>query len=167
MTQCECPVSGHCQRHKIEKNKHWHHLCQTHEGYFRLWEKGTGPGQYSPPKPTRLTPVINGAAAWKALHTYPVENAETWDETQAKKWYRQWLKQVPSYGCSCKSNWKQYTKEYPPPLLAAKSFFEWTVVAHNYVSTTHAEPRKEAITLRQAAEMYSAPWHEETIPDLQ
>ena len=50
MTKCECPRAGYCPRHKINKNPHWHSLCQTHVAYFDRWEDGTGPGQRTPQK---------------------------------------------------------------------------------------------------------------------
>ena len=45
MTGCTCKNPGFCERHQVEKGKHWHHLCQTSEKYFKLWEEGNGPGQ--------------------------------------------------------------------------------------------------------------------------
>lgn len=48
MTNCECENSGLCLRHGIVKGRAWHKLCKTKEHYFRLWEKGTGPGQRKP-----------------------------------------------------------------------------------------------------------------------
>lgn len=54
MTQCECPLSGFCQRHQVTKPVGWHHLCQTRESYFAAWEAGRGPGQEGrKPKPTK------------------------------------------------------------------------------------------------------------------
>jgi len=44
-TKCECPLAGFCNRHGIEKTKHWHKLCQNHVGYFNMWEECRGPGQ--------------------------------------------------------------------------------------------------------------------------
>ncbi len=29
----------------MQKNPHWHHLCQTREDYRELWDLGNGPGQ--------------------------------------------------------------------------------------------------------------------------
>lgn len=61
-TECECPLAGFCSRHGIKKNKHWHKLCQSHEGYFQMWEECKGPGQHftdcsntEPPKPKTET----------------------------------------------------------------------------------------------------------------
>lgn len=45
VTPCECPLAGYCNRHKIKKNTHFHHLCQTRQDYFDMYEKCIGPGQ--------------------------------------------------------------------------------------------------------------------------
>lgn len=48
MTACACQPAEfpfRCDRHDCEKVEHWHHLCQTREDYFQLWEQGRGPGQ--------------------------------------------------------------------------------------------------------------------------
>lgn len=42
-TSCECPAAGFCQRHKCQKNAHFHSLCQNRPDYFDLWENGRGP----------------------------------------------------------------------------------------------------------------------------
>ena len=47
-TACECSQSGWCQRHNCHKPKHFFHLCQNRSDYFKMWEKGTGPGQLKP-----------------------------------------------------------------------------------------------------------------------
>lgn len=46
-TGCVCPLSGSvsCQRHGIRKNAHFHHLCQTRQDYFNMYERCVGPGQ--------------------------------------------------------------------------------------------------------------------------
>jgi hypothetical protein len=44
-TGCQCPLSGYCDRHKMTKNPHYHHLCQTNQKYFEMWEECRGPGQ--------------------------------------------------------------------------------------------------------------------------
>lgn len=45
MSECTCPLAGYCERHGLEKNEHWHHLCQTKESYRAAWDAGYGPGQ--------------------------------------------------------------------------------------------------------------------------
>lgn len=48
MTRCQCGGPGWCERHGVQKTPHYHHLCQTREDYFQLWEQGRGPGQIRP-----------------------------------------------------------------------------------------------------------------------
>lgn len=43
--KCECPISGFCERHQVNKTDHLHDLCQNRPGYFELWESGKGPLQ--------------------------------------------------------------------------------------------------------------------------
>lgn len=50
-TPCECPLAGYCNRHEMNKSLHYHKLCQNHNGYFDMWEKGRGPGQSKKPTP--------------------------------------------------------------------------------------------------------------------
>jgi hypothetical protein len=47
--QCECPLAGFCERHKVEKSARLHELCgdTTRPGYWSAWESGYGPGQRS------------------------------------------------------------------------------------------------------------------------
>lgn len=45
---CSCPEPGWCERHGIHKHAHWHHLCQTRDGYRAAWDAGVGPGQNLP-----------------------------------------------------------------------------------------------------------------------
>lgn len=108
----------------------------------------------------KVAPLTKATAqqAWLALHTYPVEHADDWEEKAARKFYQDWLTTVPSYGCSCKSNWLRYTRDNQPVFKSARGFFDWSVVAHNHVSTHHAEPRKPAITMAEAAAIHGAPW---------
>lgn len=42
-TPCDCAAAGFCQRHKCNKNGHFHTLCKTRPDYFELWEQGRGP----------------------------------------------------------------------------------------------------------------------------
>lgn len=44
-TGCVCPLAGFCAKHGIRKNPHFHHLCQTRQDYFNMYEKCIGPGQ--------------------------------------------------------------------------------------------------------------------------
>lgn len=44
-TPCECPLAGFCERHGVHKSAHLHKLCQSHIGYFVMWEDCQGPNQ--------------------------------------------------------------------------------------------------------------------------
>lgn len=44
-TGCSCANPGFCERHNMNKNPHFFHLCQTNERYFKLWDQCRGPGQ--------------------------------------------------------------------------------------------------------------------------
>jgi len=46
-TGCECPLSGYCNKHGINKSAHLHKLCQNNDRYFKMWEECKGPGQYN------------------------------------------------------------------------------------------------------------------------
>lgn len=61
MNDCQCTGPGWCERHGVRKSKHWVHLCQTNNGYWRAWEEGRGPGQLkSSGKSTSSTSVSVG-----------------------------------------------------------------------------------------------------------
>lgn len=48
MTGCNCPLSGYCERHKVDKTPHLFKLCRTNDRYFDAWEEGRGIGQRMP-----------------------------------------------------------------------------------------------------------------------
>lgn len=48
MTGCDCPLSGYCDRHKVDKTPHLFRLCQTNQRYYDAWEQGRGIGQRMP-----------------------------------------------------------------------------------------------------------------------
>ena len=60
MHECECLQPGYCERHRCHKSPHWQKLCQTNEAYFRLWERGRGPGQ-THEVPLEIAPLRTGA----------------------------------------------------------------------------------------------------------
>lgn len=45
MTGCDCPMSGWCERHRVNKTPHLLHLCRTNDRYHQAWEEGRGIGQ--------------------------------------------------------------------------------------------------------------------------
>lgn len=98
------------------------------------------------------------AAEWAELHNYPVKNSDSWDGRVARRWLVDFGRRVGGYGCPCKNNWTRYVYTTKPPFASANDFFEWGVVAHNYVSTHHVSPRKPEMTMADAYKMYDAPW---------
>lgn len=99
MTGCTCKGPGYCERHKVKKNEHWFHLCQTRDDYFQVWEAGKGPGQRPPPliqrpprKPTRCTHCGQPKPWWqtmwdfgKAMASFVVSGAECVTRDQYKE----------------------------------------------------------------------------------
>jgi hypothetical protein len=158
MSECTCPLAGWCERHSVAKGNHWHSLCQRREDYRKAWDAGSGPGQNKLLPQRRPSSNPGTSEMWKSLHSYAVENAYSWSSSEGGKWLRVFSSKVPSYGCSCKSNWKAYMTANKPPLGSAKEFFEWGVIAHNYVSTHHASPRKPEMAMADAYKLYDAPW---------
>lgn len=43
VTPCQCPLSGFCERHKVNKSPLLHSKCQTDERFWHAWEQGRGP----------------------------------------------------------------------------------------------------------------------------
>jgi len=145
MTGCVCPAAGYCERHKTEKNEHWHMLCQTREDYFAVWEAGRGPGQRrSPGKNKRAIKAKRDSestealhALWRELHSYSVT---PWDADVALAWYKAWEKRIPSFGCSCKQHWAKIARKLPPDFSSAEAFSQWAIDAHNQVNKMLGKP---------------------------
>ena len=142
MTKCECPLAGICERHNVDKNEHWHKLCQTRENYFNAWEEGRGPGQ-AQKRPVKTEPShrqmtvekdAQGRAAWIALHSYSQDGE--WSPSKASEFYNnEWLATIPKEsGCPCRNNWKKIEKEFPPVFTTEREFIQWGFDAHNKVN---------------------------------
>ena len=82
--------------------------------------------------PPQATPLAAGPKAWLALHSYKQEGE--WNPAKAQSFYLQWLKTIPSYGCSCASEWASITKANPPVFSSDEAFFEWGWARHNDVN---------------------------------
>ena len=92
---------------------------------------------------------------WDELHRYALANSQNWDVDRTKDWFKDWSARVPRYGCnSCGSRWRSYIRENPPDFSSPVAFFEWTVAAHNHVSTKHAVPRKPPMSIFDAKVQY-------------
>lgn len=68
---CICSVSGFCEKHKVNKGKHWLKLCQTEDEYYQAWENGIGPGQ-SKDHPSSHRRV--GSELKKLISWFPIPN---------------------------------------------------------------------------------------------
>ena len=150
-TSCTCDNPGQCDRHNLKKPVGWWTLCRTNARFVQAWDEGTGPGQRKErnQEPMVLKARDNTAEVWRLLHSYAVDHQSDWDPKAAKRWYcREWLKKVPNYGCSCKRNWIELTKRFPPDFTSPQSFFDWSWARHNDVSTHHS--KKPTITLDDA-----------------
>jgi len=61
---CTCTNAGWCERHKINKPPHLHHLCQTRDDYRAMWDRGaTGASQ---PKPQQEPSWVRLVSYFKA-----------------------------------------------------------------------------------------------------
>jgi len=58
MTNCECPLAGYCERHKMNKPGRLHFLCQTSQLYFDRWERLANDPQVSEERELRRQRVV-------------------------------------------------------------------------------------------------------------
>jgi len=129
----------------LNRSPVWQRLYDTDPRYRAAWDAGTGPGQTGPQPDIYEGPKYNH---WAPLHWYAVDHAADWDGAKAKRFYRNWKKNIPNTaGCSCRAHWKKLG--LTPDYFSAKAFFEWSVFAHNTVSE-RAEVSKPTVTFEQA-----------------
>lgn len=137
---CSCPLAGYCERHRVEKGKHWHYLCQTRSDYRDKWDVGKGPGQNNPElqvaiQVARQTRVERGRKLWAELHT---------KQDATPEWFALWMQRVPSFGCGCRNAFAAIIAVNPPQY---DDWFAWTVEAHNAVNDKLNKPQ---ITIEEA-----------------
>lgn len=97
--------------------------------------------------PTRGPSLIikkEGAGLWAELH----KRALAHNGEQDWVWLNQWTERIPSYGCACKSNWKNLMKQYPPQW---NDYFFWSVTMHSKVSESIG---KMSLTVQQARQIW-------------
>lgn len=148
---CDCPMSGWCSRHGVEKTTVLHKLCQTRENYRRAWDEGRGPGQdkaaadgrIQAAKP-RVLPTDDekrkaANAWWHEFHSYPPTQRESWIPARAMTWLAKIERSIPQYGCKCVDQWRTAKLSMQPDFSSARSFAEWGFNMHNYVSLNHAK----------------------------
>lgn len=75
-----------------------------------------------------------GRYAWGLLHSCT---------TPTEEWYQWWLRQVPSYDCSCRENWRKLTLQdgNDPPFGDLEAFRAWAVRMHNAVNRELGKPQ--------------------------
>jgi hypothetical protein len=86
---------------------------------------------------------------WKALHSY---NPKPWDREKAKEFYKEWLKDLPEFGCqSCASHWETITKDNPIKFGSRHNYFLSTWKCHNMVNQKLFKP---LLPLDEATKLY-------------
>lgn len=136
----------------LERSPVWMRLYQTNAKYRALWDAGVGPGQHGKVAEQQAFQKYNH---WLPLHMFAVDNADNWDAAKAKKFYKNWEKDIPNNGgCGCQEKWKKLG--LAPNYSSAKAFFEWTWQAHNAVSEQMIAEGKKAklISLEQCQAIY-------------
>lgn len=63
---CSCELAGFCERHRRNKSKHQHKLCQKREDYRAYWDANANALPYLPSLVTQVANVSKGAAKWIA-----------------------------------------------------------------------------------------------------
>jgi hypothetical protein len=88
--------------------------------------------------------------AWEKLHTYNGDDPETFLRTVFEPL-------IPSYGCSCKSEYLKYKKDNPPDFSSPEAFFLWGVDLHNWVNFKLIEAGdtiKRIVTIEEARNLW-------------
>lgn len=88
-------------------------------------------------------------ALWREIHTY---NPAIWDAAVAEAWFWNWLRRVPSFGCSCQEHFRELLADFPPDFSSREAFFIWAVDAHNRVNERLG---KNVMPLDEARQMYA------------
>ena len=104
---------------------------------------------YLPDSPLILP--INGPTAWHTIHTR-YSSGEYWDSDAERRWYEtKWLPTIPSYGCKCREDWAELTKQHPIDFRTRYSAFKSLWFLHNKVNEKLGKP---TITLENATNLY-------------
>lgn len=127
-SSCTCPLAGYCEKHRVNKTEHWHHLCQTRQDYRQAWDDGRGPGQERDPS-KRIAIEERRARQLDYMRALWVEAHSKQDPTP--EWFADWVSRVPSFGCGCKSWLKEYLKTNP---VRYDDLYAWSVECHDAVN---------------------------------
>lgn len=82
----------------------------------------------------------NSRAVWRLLHDYPVEQMNCWSSENAQRWFDDWEKLIPRFGCRCRQHWQEIKRKLPPDFTSAVAFYRWSVDAHNAVNQMLGKP---------------------------
>ena len=85
-----------------------------------------------------------GRTLWRLLHQY----AWSWPEEPSddqRRHAREWLAEFSRIvgeqsGCTCHAHWQSILQTTPPDLTTRRSFYWWTVHAHNQANTLLRKP---------------------------
>lgn len=147
ITGCQCPVAGYCERHRIEKPGRLHELCQSDQRYFDRWEALKDTPAAKVRQAARDSRIELFHKLWLELHTY-----QWTSEGEACRWYAEWKKRIPRFGCKCRRHWEEIEAALPEDFfVSADAFFAGGVWAHNQVNDRLQKP---VITLEAARQIY-------------
>ena len=124
-TGCECPLAGFCNRHGINKNEHFHKLCENHPGYFNMWDECRGPGQ-------EFVDCTEQKTEEEVIESRKVEEPKKDCEGCKNK--------------NCQGGCQKKKHELPPKLQMAKNLAKATV-EHAKSGFAHATPEEQAARL--------------------
>jgi glycosyltransferase involved in cell wall biosynthesis len=105
------------------------------------------PDEYKPRKAKFPTYTSH----WLKLHEFAADNAE--GTAGLQEFFRSWLAKASSCG-TCSESFSKYLKDNPPDF---NNLLDWSIVAHNYVSTHHVKPPLPEIPLKQARRLWLGP----------
>lgn len=95
--------------------------------------------------------VLEGRAAWKALHDYAMaypESPSPSDVEAATAWLAGWRTTIPaSGGCKCRNHWAEIEARHPMDLSSRRAFYNSTVVGHDAVNARLGKPLQAAAFL--------------------
>ena len=79
------------------------------------------------PLNSQETPVSEYHALWDLLH----------NEVRTAEQFANWVKRVPSFGCSCRRELDRYIAENP---VDYDNIYDWSVTLHNWVNVRLGKP---------------------------
>jgi hypothetical protein len=96
-----------------------------------------------------------GAYAWMVIHTYPIENRNSWNPFNAQRFFfHVFWNLVPKEGCSCSEFFVTYCNTNPPDFSSAEAFFLWSFGLHNAVNAKIGKP---ILTYSDACKLWGWP----------